>query len=105
MKDMSCGGKMIRPYRLLIFTITLLFLCTTQMPATHAQSGNLASTSNIYTYPKPFKASNMVLQNLYGQRVSLNDYKGKVVLLHFWKIQCPACKIEKPLLQWLKKNY
>ena len=70
-----------------------------------AQAADLASSANIYTYKQPFKASNLVLQDVAGQKVSLNDYKGKVVLLHFWKIRCPACKVEEPLLKWLRNTY
>ncbi len=39
------------------------------------------------------------LANLSGQTVSLNDYRGKVVLLNFWATWCPDCREEMPTLE------
>jgi thiol-disulfide isomerase/thioredoxin len=36
--------------------------------------------------------------------VNVTDFKGKVALLHFWSIRCPACRIEEPLLEQLKQT-
>ncbi len=36
-----------------------------------------------------------------GQDVSLSDYAGKPVMLHFWGSWCPACKKVQPGLQAL----
>lgn len=63
------------------------------------------SDANISVYPKPFKIADLVLRNPSGQRVSLSDYQGKVVLLHFWSIQCPACRMEEPALHQLKRTF
>jgi peroxiredoxin len=88
---------------IMLFLFAASLLCFSVVDTT--QASDLASTANIYKYKQPFKASNLVLQNMNGQKVSLNDYKGKVVLLHFWKIRCPACRVEEPLLKWLKNTY
>jgi thiol-disulfide isomerase/thioredoxin len=69
------------------------------------QAADLASKANIYTYPKPSPIGDLVLKNSSGKTVSLKDYRGKVVLLHFWSIRCPACKMEEPTLNKLKKAY
>ncbi len=66
---------------------------------------DLASNANIYLYPKPHEVSNMTLRDASGRVVTLNDYRGKVVLLHFWSINCPACRAEEPSLQALKRRY
>lgn len=70
-----------------------------------AQSSDLASNANIYLYPRPVKVADMQMKNASGQNVSLSDYKGRVILLHFWSIRCPACRTEEPLLQSLKKTF
>ena len=44
-------------------------------------------------------APDFQLQNLDGQSVSLNDLKGKPVLLNFWSTRCPPCVAEMPYLQ------
>jgi peroxiredoxin len=44
-------------------------------------------------------APNFTLPMLAGQKVSLSDYRGKVVLLNFWRTDCASCLIEMPDLQ------
>ena len=36
-----------------------------------------------------------------GRKVSLKDYKGKTLLLHFWATWCPPCRAELPGMQAL----
>ena len=43
------------------------------------------------------------LNDFNGHRVSLNNYKGKTVILNFWTIDCEPCKEEIPLLNKLSK--
>ena len=69
-----------------------------------ANGSELQSAANISMYPKPMQIGDLVLKSPTGQNVSLKDFRGKVVLLHFWSIQCPACKIEEPLLEQLKRK-
>ena len=45
------------------------------------------------------------LPDLYGRQVSLDQYKGKVVLLDFWATWCNPCRISMPLLEQLQKEY
>ena len=42
---------------------------------------------------------------LSGQKVRLHDYKGKVLLLHFWATWCTPCVKEFPQLVELAKQY
>lgn len=72
---------------------------------TAPHASDLASSANIYLYPKPFRIADLVLKNSAGRSVSLADYRGKVVLLHFWSISCPACRMEEPLLDWVKRTF
>ncbi len=37
--------------------------------------------------------------NVKGEKVSITDYKGKVVMLYFWADFCPTCKKEFPATQ------
>ena len=69
------------------------------------EASDLATGANIFMFPKPLRVSNMVLRNPLGKTVSLSDFRGKVVLLHFWSIQCPACHMEEPLLDKLRKTF
>ncbi len=43
--------------------------------------------------------------DLSGQRHQLSDYKGKVLVLHFWASWCPYCQKEIPKLTQLAKEF
>lgn len=42
------------------------------------------------------RAPDFTLKNLDGEKVSLSDYKGKIVFLNFWATWCPYCVKEMP---------
>lgn len=44
-------------------------------------------------------APTIELQTLDGESVSLEQYRGQVVLLNFWATWCPPCRIEMPGFQ------
>ncbi len=46
-----------------------------------------------------FPAPQLALQDLNGQKHSLADYRGKIVLVNLWATWCPPCQAEMPLLQ------
>jgi thiol-disulfide isomerase/thioredoxin len=48
----------------------------------------------------PFK-----LSDLRGREFSLDQYKGKVVLLDFWATWCSPCRMTMPLLEKLRHEY
>lgn len=48
-------------------------------------------------------AINATLLN--GQQVSLNQYRGQAVLVHFWASWCPICRFEESTISSLSKDY
>jgi thiol-disulfide isomerase/thioredoxin len=45
------------------------------------------------------------LQDLSGQQISLDQYRGKIVLLDFWQTSCGPCRMIMPLLEKIQKEY
>ena len=50
-------------------------------------------------------APDFTLLDLGGQEVSLEQFKGKIVLLDFWATWCVPCQMTMPLLERLQKEY
>lgn len=51
------------------------------------------------------RAPNMILRNLQGDKVSLADYQGRIVLVNFWATWCPPCREEMPDLQRIYEDH
>ena len=76
----------------------------------------LFSAGNSYSYSKKdFKAfgiqelkeeaPNFTIADPNGKRMSMKDYRGKAVILHFWATWCNPCKDEFPLFEKLYQNF
>ena len=50
-------------------------------------------------------APGFTLVDLSGKKVSLNDYKGKPVMVNFWATWCGPCKLEMPWLEQFHQQY
>lgn len=51
------------------------------------------------------QAPGFTLTDLDGKKVSLSDYKGKVVVLDFWATWCGPCKASFPAMQMAQNKY
>ena len=63
------------------------------------QAKNLIENNNLVLAP------DFTLANLDGERVSMNQFKGKVVLLNFWGTWCGPCRKEIPDFVKLSDKY
>ncbi len=54
---------------------------------------------------KPRPASPFTLTSFSGEKISLEDLRGKVVVLNFWSSWCDPCKEEAPVLEEVWRKY
>lgn len=79
--------------------------------AIQAQQGELIPAGPMSEAPQivsPLKgkpAPGFTLEDLNGNKVSLDSYKGKALLINFWATWCGPCKIETPWLIDLRNKY
>lgn len=65
----------------------------------------LGGCSTGYSTQLPKAAPNFQLKTTDGQVVSLNQFRGKPVLLNFWASWCQPCRDEMPYLQQIYNEY
>jgi cytochrome c biogenesis protein CcmG, thiol:disulfide interchange protein DsbE len=66
--------------------------------------GGAASGQTLADTP-PRHAPEFVREDLTGQQIDLNQYRGKVVLLNFWATWCGPCRVELPKFKEWQKEY
>ena len=61
---------------------------------------------NLTNFDPPFPAPAFELPGLNGEEgLTLEDYKGKFVLLNFWATWCPPCLEEMPSMETIHQHY
>lgn len=86
----SCEANRLKA-GLIILICLLLLSCTVREDQSTVQIGDIAP---------PF-----VVKDLNGNKVSISDYQGKILLLDFWATWCPPCKDAIPHLNNLQKEF
>lgn len=51
------------------------------------------------------KAPDFTLEDMQGKKVSLSDFKGKIVIINFWATWCPPCIEEMPSMEQLHQKF
>jgi cytochrome c biogenesis protein CcmG, thiol:disulfide interchange protein DsbE len=66
-----------------------------------------AALTQTESEPKPADKPlpNLVLNTIEGKKWSLYENRGRVVLINFWATWCEPCRVEKPMLVKLGREY
>jgi len=86
-----------------LIKVTVLIVALFLGPLEPPVWANQQSFENMgITRPRTEKsAPDFSLQDIKGNRVSLEDFRGKTILLNFWATWCQPCKEELPSMQRL----
>lgn len=82
---------------LVVFGLALFFLLAQNKDTSSAQESNIERS--VTPMEVNFPAPQLALENLEGEAQSLEEFRGKVVLLNNWATWCPPCKAEMPSLK------
>jgi len=65
---------------------------------------NAENKSNVENNEK-FMAPDFTLEDIDGKKVSLSDFRGKIVFLNFWATWCQYCVMEMPDLEKVHREF
>jgi thiol-disulfide isomerase/thioredoxin len=90
----------VKALKIILVCVVLILLVVILTKCNRPPASGPSAVVEIGKAAPPFK-----LRNLTGGQVSLDQFKGKVVLLDFWATWCGPCRISMPLLENLQKEY
>jgi thiol-disulfide isomerase/thioredoxin len=82
----------------IVALVGLMIWADRKFPAKGTSSTNARAAA-------PTDAPTVSLKNLEDKDVTLQQYKGQVVLVNFWATWCEPCKSEIPMLIGLRQKY
>ena len=88
--------------RLLSLKLFLLFIYLLFPSITSADQK--LDIKNLKIHKEPKKVNNIIFKNFDDITISLNEFKGKLVVINFWATWCAPCREEMPSLDILQSN-
>ena len=80
------------------FLIIFIFLIT------NVVAEELPGIKNIVIHKIPKTYDNVIFLDKNDQKINIDEYNGKLLLLNFWAVWCEPCKEEMPSLDKLQAN-
>ena len=80
------------------FLIIFIFLITNVL------ADDLPGIKNIVIHKMPKTYDNVIFLDKKDQKININEFEGKLLILNFWATWCEPCKEEMPSLDNLQAN-
>lgn len=96
----SSGTSEHGPRLPIVFAIAAVVL----FQGSHACATKSLGGTQFFLFDRPPMANDLRMATLDGRTFSLSELKGKVVLLNFWRRNCPFCVHEKRYLKDMMKR-
>ena len=89
-----------------IKTIKFIIFCCIcfNIASSISQTKENVPLNNIVQHASPKLISSIVFEDFSGNKVNLEDYSGKLVIVNFWATWCKPCKEEMLSLDSLSQN-
>jgi len=101
-------SKKIKAIKFIIFCCFFLnivpSISQTGASSINIQLSEIPPSNNILQHDNPRKISPILFEDFYGNRLSLEDYNNKLVIVNFWATWCKPCKDEMPSLDMLSQD-
>ena len=98
------GRQRIAPIRRLAMALALLLVMIALLPSFVSPAAWALGESMGMIKSKGL-APAFTLPGMDGKSISLENYRGRVVLLNFWATWCPPCRLEMPSMRALYDQY
>ena len=97
--------KSVRRQSLLWILTSLSAVSLRLMPASAQSEVNYKAVPILQAMKEVAPTPEIVLGTLDGKKISLKDFRGKIVLLNFWASWCAPCREEMPAMEKLYQEY
>jgi thiol-disulfide isomerase/thioredoxin len=88
-----------------LFLFTLTFLSGCQVPDSGAEKALVSQTPVTNKPLPPINENQLTWRLVNGDKQTISDFRGKVLILDFWATYCPPCEEEIPHLVELSNRY
>jgi peroxiredoxin len=86
-------------------SMSMLLCCLLMFSAQAAERQQPKLGYMLTAISKPVAAPDFTLEDLDAKKISLKDYRGKVILINFWATWCPPCRREMPSMERLHQYF